>query len=196
MPVFHFKSSFENGGFNIRKENTWNAHKFAVLSLFILGGVLLAFSLYRGSAASSMPGWTPVNEPLIAAIDSVTEADRQSGSETAAHFKGDSEKLTANDSPQPTPKELPSPPKDTAAPSPDATESKPTTDSALLDLNQATQSELETLPGIGASKAKAIIAYREQLSGYRSVDQLLEVKGIGPKLFERIASLVRISNRK
>ncbi|WP_205699903.1 ComEA family DNA-binding protein [Cohnella luojiensis] len=161
---------------------------------------MLAYSLFRGSTVSSIPGWTPVNESLIAAIDNVTESDRQSGSETAARFKGDATKLPAKESPQPSPKGSPSQDQGTVNPAiPSVThpiENSHANDSALLDLNQATQSELETLPGIGAAKAKAIIAYREQLSGYRSVDQLLDVKGIGPKLFERISSKVRISNRK
>ncbi|MCD9023038.1 ComEA family DNA-binding protein [Cohnella silvisoli] len=68
--------------------------------------------------------------------------------------------------------------------------------STLLDLNQATQSDLDNLPGIGPSKAKAIIAYREKLNGFRNVEQLLEVKGIGPKVLERISSKIRISATK
>jgi competence protein ComEA len=70
----------------------------------------------------------------------------------------------------------------------------PTEDtSALLDLNSATAAQLEQLPGIGPSKSQAILAYREQHHGFGSTKELLEVKGIGPKMFDRIAPLVRIA---
>jgi competence protein ComEA len=65
--------------------------------------------------------------------------------------------------------------------------------SALLDLNSATAAQLEQLPGIGPSKSQAILAYREQHHGFGSTKELLEVKGIGPKMFDRIAPLVRIA---
>jgi competence ComEA-like helix-hairpin-helix protein len=52
---------------------------------------------------------------------------------------------------------------------------------ARIDLNSASVSELELLPGIGPAKAKAISDYRSDTDGFSSIDQLLEVKGIGPK---------------
>jgi competence protein ComEA len=79
---------------------------------------------------------------------------------------------------------------------PAATESSALLDPALLDLNHASQVELETLPGIGPSKAKAIISFREQHNGFNSLEQLLDVKGIGPKALERLSKLVRISTTK
>jgi competence protein ComEA len=61
-----------------------------------------------------------------------------------------------------------------------------------MDLNEATQAELETLPGIGSAKARAIMDYRDRVQGFSSADQLLEVKGIGPKILEKIIPLIRI----
>jgi competence protein ComEA len=55
-----------------------------------------------------------------------------------------------------------------------------------INLNMATLTELMTLPQIGESKAKAIIAYREQVKEFKTVEELVEVKGIGPKIFEKI----------
>lgn len=55
-----------------------------------------------------------------------------------------------------------------------------------IDLNHATLQELKTLSGIGDVKAAAIIAYREQNGGFRSIEQLLEVDGIKQGLYERI----------
>lgn len=51
---------------------------------------------------------------------------------------------------------------------------------AVVDLNTATQAELEAVKGIGPSKAKAILAYRDKNGAFRSVDELEKVKGFGP----------------
>lgn len=53
-----------------------------------------------------------------------------------------------------------------------------------LDLNQATPAELEYLPGIGPSTALLIVSYREQHGPFASVEQLLEIPGIGPRTLE------------
>jgi competence protein ComEA len=63
-----------------------------------------------------------------------------------------------------------------------------------LDLNSATASELEELPGIGPKLARAIVAYREEHDPFRSVDDLLRVPGIGPATLERIRDLVTVGD--
>lgn len=61
----------------------------------------------------------------------------------------------------------------------------------LLDLNGASAADLEELPGVGKVLAERIIARREEQGPYASVDELRDVTGVGAKLFEQIAPLVR-----
>lgn len=55
-----------------------------------------------------------------------------------------------------------------------------------INLNEATQEALESLPGIGEVKAAAIIAYRDLIGGFTSIDELIYVNGIGPATLESI----------
>jgi competence protein ComEA len=51
--------------------------------------------------------------------------------------------------------------------------------SGVVNVNTASAAELEMLPGVGASRAKAVIEAREAKGGFKSLDDLLAVKGIG-----------------
>jgi len=61
-----------------------------------------------------------------------------------------------------------------------------------LNLNTCTKEELMEIDGIGEVRADAIIAYREKLGGYSSVEQLKDISGIGDKTFEKIAPYVTV----
>ena len=58
-----------------------------------------------------------------------------------------------------------------------------------LDLNEADATALDRLPGIGPARARAILDLRGRLGAFRSVDDLIEVRGIGPKTLEAIRPL-------
>ncbi|HEX2029893.1 MAG TPA: ComEA family DNA-binding protein [Actinomycetota bacterium] len=62
----------------------------------------------------------------------------------------------------------------------------------LVNVNTATATELEELPGIGPVLAEAIVAYREEHGPFTSVDQLEDVSGIGPVTLEEIRDLVTV----
>ena len=62
----------------------------------------------------------------------------------------------------------------------------------LVNLNTATVAELCTLSGIGEAKAEAILAYREEINGFDSIEQLKGVTGIGESLFNQIKNNIYI----
>jgi competence protein ComEA len=62
----------------------------------------------------------------------------------------------------------------------------------LVDLNTASATELDTLPGVGPSTAAAIIAYRDEHGPFASVDELLDVRGIGEAKLEQLRDLVTV----
>lgn len=64
-----------------------------------------------------------------------------------------------------------------------------------LNLNTATQQELEELPGIGPVKARSIIQFRESHHGFSRVEDLDEVYGIGPATIANLRSLVILRDR-
>ncbi len=63
---------------------------------------------------------------------------------------------------------------------------------AKLDLNTATLEQLDTLPGVGPVTAAKIMAWREAHQRFRSVAELQEVDGIGPKTYAQIVPRVRV----
>lgn len=63
---------------------------------------------------------------------------------------------------------------------------------AKININTASVAELEGLPGIGAAKAEAIVKYREENGKFQKVEDIVLVKGIGEKLFEKISGEIEV----
>jgi competence protein ComEA len=68
-------------------------------------------------------------------------------------------------------------------------------DAGVVNVNTATVEELVRLPGIGETKARAILDYRKERGAFKSVEQLREVKGIGDAALERIRSQVVVEGK-
>ena len=64
---------------------------------------------------------------------------------------------------------------------------------AAVNLNTATKDELIALPGIGPAKAQAILDYRTANGGFKSVEELKDVKGIGAKRFEKLKAELAVT---
>jgi len=60
----------------------------------------------------------------------------------------------------------------------------------VVNINTATEEELQMLPGIGEARAKAVIALRQQNGGFQSADDLLAVKGIDETALKRLRPFV------
>lgn len=63
-------------------------------------------------------------------------------------------------------------------------------ETGLVNINTAAKEELMSLNGIGAVKAEAIIAYRQENGGFRSIDEMMQISGIGEKTFEKIKQFI------
>ena len=61
-----------------------------------------------------------------------------------------------------------------------------------MNINTASINELKTLTGIGESKAKAIISYREKNGGFKSIDEIKKVSGIGNATYEKFKDNITI----
>ncbi len=56
----------------------------------------------------------------------------------------------------------------------------------VVNVNTATLEQLQLLPGIGEAKAQAIVQARKQRGGFKNLDELVEVKGIGPSALDKL----------
>jgi competence protein ComEA len=67
---------------------------------------------------------------------------------------------------------------------------------AIVNLNTATVSQLATLPGIGETAAQRIIEYGDKNGGFKKVEELMNVKGIGEKSFLKLKPLITLGDAK
>ena len=65
----------------------------------------------------------------------------------------------------------------------------------VVNINTATSEELQLLPGIGEARAKAVIDLRKRNGGFKSVEELAEVKGIGAKAITRLLPYIRTAGK-
>jgi competence protein ComEA len=70
------------------------------------------------------------------------------------------------------------------------------TAAAPINLNTATMDQLESIPGIGAKTAERIIAYRQKNGGFKKIEDLMLVQGVGEKSFLKMKPLITVTGTK
>ena len=75
---------------------------------------------------------------------------------------------------------------------PDAKPAKPT---AMINLNTATATQLEELPGIGARTATRIVEYRQKNGPFKKIEELMNVQGVGEKSFLKLRPQITVASK-
>ena len=65
-----------------------------------------------------------------------------------------------------------------------------------LNLNTATVAQLEALPGVGAKTAQLIVEHRQKNGGFKKIEELMNIKGIGEKSFLKLKPMVTVASEK
>ncbi|MBN1666708.1 MAG: ComEA family DNA-binding protein [Anaerolineales bacterium] len=188
----------------------WQVALGILLGMLGAGAILLSSQPPRGSAIALLPPPTPaplmihvsgaVNQPgvyALAAGSRVVEAIDKAGG-----FRPDADQNALNLAGQLQDGErLFVPIKPTVQPTASITNLLPasgptlppaTTAAGLININTASQEQLESLPGIGPVTAQKIITYRQENGPFTSIDAIQLVSGIGPVTFEKIQALITI----
>ena len=70
----------------------------------------------------------------------------------------------------------------------------PAAATTVVNLNTATLSQIATLPGVGEKAAQRIVEYREKNGGFKKIEELMNVKGIGEKSFLKLKPLISVGD--
>ncbi len=62
-----------------------------------------------------------------------------------------------------------------------------------VNLNTATAAQLETLPGVGPATAQRILEYRQKSGGFKKIEELMNIRGIGETSFLKLKALVSVT---
>lgn len=169
----------------------------AVICLF----VFVVWPFLRGGRSMIQTEFMPMNTQMQAMI---SQTEEEPAPEAKLTRKLDSKSIIDTEPKATLPastQKSPSTPISTAIPSPSVVPTeKPEASlsaaesSGRLDLNTATLEQLDEIPGIGESKAKAIMDYRLKKGRFSRIEELIEVKGIGEKMLEKLKAFLYVTS--
>ncbi|WP_206098523.1 ComEA family DNA-binding protein [Paenibacillus montanisoli] len=162
----------------MKTKRTGIDRQLLLIGLLFLAAIALAASAFARPRAAAPTGWIPVN----AEVEQALKPLEQGGDEKKPVAKAAQVHEKAAESHAASPAESRS--------SKPADVVKPKAGMGKIDINHATAEELDAIPGIGAAKAKSIVEDRKKNGLFRKADDLLRVKGIGPKLLEKMKSSI------
>ncbi|MEC0265991.1 helix-hairpin-helix domain-containing protein [Paenibacillus anseongense] len=167
--------------------------KFLYVAIMVCFVVFVVWPFVTGGRSSMIQTeFEPVNAQIEALIVNGEETALESIATPGATFE------TTETTETSTPNASPAAPLTSItseSPSPKLKGSQsPSPSTGLLDLNTATLKQLNDLPGIGDSKAKAILEYRLKKGRFSRVEELTEVKGIGDKMLEKLKPFVYVTS--
>ncbi len=176
-----------------------------VATFIALGGVLFTLGFFVGRASGGTQLEVYVQNPEGAYLRAET-AVPASGTETALPGRQMTTTATAaattvtqasmTTTPVPTTTSTETPTESTQAPTGTTTTATAaaTTVAGKVNINTATEAQLDTLPGIGPAKAKSIVAYREANGAFASIEDLIRVNGIGEKTMADLRPLITVGD--
>ncbi|MZQ81950.1 competence protein ComEA [Paenibacillus sp. 5J-6] len=159
--------------------------KFLYVSMIVCFVFFVVWPYVTGGRSSMIQtGFEPVNAQIEALIVEGEETALAASSASATRSTPEASAAPKVSSPDVAP----------ATSTTNIPAESPSSSHGLLDLNTATLQQLNDLPGIGESKARAILDYRMSKGKFRKVEELTEVKGIGDKMLEKLKPLVYVTS--
>lgn len=168
----------------------WNYRKQAVFLLTSLVMIMLILGM-RGVDKEEWQPFAAANDALGAVVQSEDERNsvQLEAADPPARPSG-----TAETSAEPEQVPVTTSGEDYPAVTESAHEQAAFTDTSfLININTASISELTSLSGIGPSKASAIVDYRIQQGAFQHIDEIMKVKGIGMKTFEKFKDQITVN---